>query len=375
MSAFKSVLIFGLLVIAYKQAFCYMGNTPVCGADHETYANLCALQFSGCGLLHHGECFASCDEDGNKRMSCGKDYVPVCGMDAVTYGNECRLKFYNIKKASDGPCNKDTYVASTPPRQCDCQDKDDRVLICSLNGVTFENQCVLNCSQQISQNFGACPTQCGCPKTYSPICGRDGRTYDNSCAMGCVGIKKYGKGPCMSLAYDCDSCSLVETPICGADGKNYRNLCSIKCKGTKAAHFGRCKIDDKPKDTCSQCSMLKAEICGTDGKSYLNECKCSCQGYDKCKKYSDGRCPDYSGFKCASCKGVISKVCGNKGETYDNMCYLKCAGDTLKWHGCCNAGQASQFQTQVNVQTWKQPTTTYNSGTNNYNVGVNVKSW
>jgi len=363
--------------------FCSFGQQTVCGVDYITYPNVCALQSSGVNMLHYGECSQIMTASGKLVVNCPHYYTPVCGVDLVTYGNQCRLKANKVALAYNGACNSSVYenlknnnfinkkfkknkvestevagaagesteVESTEvagaagestevkhkrfrhkrKRHCDCNGETSP--ICSLNGVTFESQCVLNCAQEIAQNFGACPTQCGCEKRYNPVCGIDGRTYDNPCILKCTHISKFGNGECNKLAENCKNCSLVPMPVCGVDNITYLNLCTIRCKNVKLQSFGACKVVANPAETCSQCSNLYNPICGTDGKNYQNECLCICK--PNCKKYSDGYCPDSNAYKCVECEGVISKVCGNDGKTYDNYCFLKCANVKQLYFGPC----------------------------------------
>lgn len=342
-----TIKVSAVLLLVYlcrsQGSFCSFGNQPVCGVDYITYPNQCALQVAGVNLKHYGECTQVMTADGNLVMNCPKTYSPVCGVDLITYANECRLQAKKVRKAFNGPCDaKPSYVPPVDPRACDCTGEDSP--ICSLGGVTFENQCVLNCSQQIAMNFGSCSTQCNCERRYDPVCGIDGRTYDNICLLNCVRIGKYGLGECSNLIQSCDYCSLVPLNVCGEDSKTYLNLCTLRCKGVKLQYFGQCKSTPNPGNTCSQCTDLYHPICGTDGKNYQNECLCTCQA--NCRKYSDGYCPDPNSYRCQQCVGVISKVCGKDGRTYDNYCFMQCEGADLMYHGPCAEAKKDKHKKQ-----------------------------
>ncbi len=71
--------------------------------------------------------------------------------------------------------------------------------VCSLGGFTFENECVLNCVQQVQQYSGPCKRITKCPSKYRPTCGVDGLTYDNKFIMNKVGVLGLGKGECPSI--------------------------------------------------------------------------------------------------------------------------------------------------------------------------------
>ncbi len=331
-----SIILSLLLVITglHSQVnLCPGGNYEVCGIDLVTYPSVCALQQALVSLLKVGRCTETRTADGTLVMSCPDLYEPVCGVDLVTYANECRAISRGVEIAYATPCNDATYVAPNPLPGCICD--GDAARVCALSGQTFENQCVLNCSGQITRNLGSCPVACDCDRKYEPVCGVDGRTYDNKCLLDCRQGVFIANGECRSLAAGCQNCSLIDLPVCGADGVSYLNLCSLRCAEQKLTNFGSCPTQPNPADTCKLCSDLHVPICGSDGKNYKNECLCTCQGTDTCQKYSDGTCPDPDSYKCQHCLGALSPTCGVDGKTYDNYCYLKCAGVKISHHGKC----------------------------------------
>ena len=311
--------------------FCPWGNYPVCGSDNITYENQCDLAVSYVELLHSGPC-RKYHKNGIYVTNCDQKYIPICGRDGVTYLNICRLEANNIIKAYDGPCGQPDYIShsinSENPiyLECNCIGSRFRPL-CSLNGNNYENECILNCSQQIPSSYEPCQSVCDCPKKYRPVCGVDGLTYDNKCTLNCVKVVQQGKGECPSLLRGCNFCSRVFLPVCGTNNITYRNLCEMRCNNVRFEHFGKCKEVIVKKFSCEYCSNAFSPICGTDGLNYQNECQCTCKG--NCKKYSNGKCPEHPGFDCKKCSNKRNPVCGSDGKTYDNSCFCNCSGNQV----------------------------------------------
>ena len=315
-----------------RNSFCPWGNYPVCGVDYKTYANQCALQIAYVEFKHVGACKKIRNEAGEYLANCPQIFEPVCGRDGVTYMNECRLEANNVVAAFKAPCTDINYVAQIPPLECNCLSSPFRP-ICSMGGDNYENECVLNCTQQISSNNNApCSSACECPKKYVPVCGVDGLTYDNKCTLDCVKVLKQGNGECPSILNGCQYCSDVFMPVCGANSKTYRNLCELKCNGQRFDYFGKCQEVLITNTNCNQCSDVFMPICGSDGINYQNECKCACKG--NCSKYSEGECPMQQNA-CTNCANELAPVCGNDGVTYDNSCLGQCAGAEIVNTGYC----------------------------------------
>lgn len=330
------ISIISLLIISLscRLDYCPWGNSPVCGVDSKTYPNQCALAGAYVELRHMGACRISRHRSGEVVTNCSQVYEPVCGRDGVTYLNECRLEVNKTVVAFHGPCANPNFIPHKPALVCNCLNAPFQP-VCSLGGENYENECVLNCTQQIAQSVNSpCEAPCDCPKKYQPVCGVDGFTYDNKCTLNCVKVLKQGNGECASLLRGCEYCSDVFMPVCGALGKTFRNLCELKCNGSRFDHFGKCDLIHVKKTTCDLCSSVHMPICGTDGVNYQNECMCTCGG--NCQKYSEGRCPTMRNDSCSVCRGQINLGCGEDGVTYDNSCFAECAGVRLQYNGACN---------------------------------------
>lgn len=180
----------------------------VCGSDGRTYRNGCELFCSTINRspdefcltqVHAGKCSDSpcvCEE------SC--DYM--CGSDGRNYGNECTMNCAQqfttcLQKVKNGKCG-----------HCDCTPEENP--ICGSDCVSYTNDCTFECRQEVDLflhklHDGECkeecvarePPKCECSNQCEPVCGSNGRTYDNECKLQCAQqiesyLKKVNDGVC-----------------------------------------------------------------------------------------------------------------------------------------------------------------------------------
>ena len=362
---------------------CPFGNEPICGSDNITYRNKCDLNKSTAIYQHKGQCvFTQSATNPNELVAnCTNDFRPVCGNDGVTYGNECRMRYRGIKMAYGGPCGVENYDPIIfKNKSCNCSYEWHPV--CTRNSnINFENLCFVRCIHQLEGSFDACKSPCDCPVEYDPVCSLEGITYDNMCQLECGGAAPNRQGECESILFDCETgCSRMFVPVCASDGNTYRNSCVTLCKDLKIVKTGICDKDSKNPDKqknvknsqseksieaiCERCSrqIRVAPVCAEDGVTYENECQCQCQNDGVCPKYANGPCPKFNEFqdKCAQCKNSpLDPVCGNDHRTYDNLCYLQCNRRALYKKGICNSfapPQANSFDMRTNQSFRKQQT-------------------
>ncbi|XP_056014050.1 ovoinhibitor-like [Ostrea edulis] len=234
---------------------CPYSLLPVCGKDGVTYDNECAMKCVGISKLNDGECV-------EQPCVCPLNIDPICGKDGKTYDNECLMNCASVKKKKKGPCKtkvltseEDTPVLSSADETV-CLCNRLYLPVCGTDGVTYNNECLMNCEGISKLNDGECVEQpCGCQLNIDPICGKDGKTYDNECLMNCASVSKKKKGPCKTEVLISEDetpvlssadepvcmCTFIYFPVCGADGVTYNNECLMTCHNVKMGYEGTCK--------------------------------------------------------------------------------------------------------------------------------------
>ncbi len=115
----------------------------------------------------------------------------VCGSDGITYRNACTAECAGVEVARMGPC--DAVVECSPERRC------------PEGQVCRSGRCVSD--------------DCGCAPVRAPVCSEDGITFPNSCLLACARADLAYPGPCVADACrtrdDCEAderCEPVPEP-------------------------------------------------------------------------------------------------------------------------------------------------------------------
>lgn len=328
---------------------CFLGSTPVCATDGNTYANRCVLIILGKTYSYDGSCTftapAPVTAPANKvsqtenngyppfgdpltqnACPCNTLFNPVCS-NGVTYLNACYATDCAGKTVTSfGPCGKNNPTTLTNPK--DCTGCAYAVALVCLNTVTFQSACVATCAGTGAQTTGACVNPCGCSNRFEPVCGADGITYNNNCLANCNGTTIVRNSTCPNGApSQCPHCAGYTEPVCGVDGVTYDNRCYLDCVGVKKYSDWGCPSTNKK---CNCNKKLYLPVCGIDQRTYGNECLLNCTTI---RKAYNGVCRD--GIDCSYCRGVDNPICGRDGRTYKNECQLECKGIQPLYYGAC----------------------------------------
>ncbi|KAH7642712.1 agrin-like isoform x4 [Dermatophagoides farinae] len=151
---------------------------PVCGSNHQNYANECEMRSYACSrqiditVLHHGvcgQCYPECQYYSKCQLNeknipecicpqvCIRVDQPVCGDNGVTYENECELRVAS--------CRIRKQIKIQFNSSCDlCHN-----VICHYGATCVDGECL--CTDNCQNNL------------VEPLCANDGNTYRNECEM------------------------------------------------------------------------------------------------------------------------------------------------------------------------------------------------
>ncbi|TRY71202.1 hypothetical protein TCAL_10671 [Tigriopus californicus] len=181
------------------------------------------------GLAVYLSAITMVQTQGDQLCPCSKIHVPVCGVDGHTYANRCLAE-----------CS---YVDIACENECPCR------------GRNYEDRFEFVPPSQTA------PSACVCPKIYSPVCGTNGQTYNNQCHADCQ------PGVIVKCKQACP---------CGNGGQNdYYNTGD--------------RIINPNNDSACRCSKIYQPVCGSDGYAYGNECLAECNPNVRVLCY--GKCP------------------------------------------------------------------------------------
>lgn len=205
---------------ALPSCVCTREFIPICGSDGQTYSNQCQFDCAkaknlNLTVMKMGLCNSEPRRDS---CICTLDYTPVCGTDGTTYPNSCSVgcaqsQGTSVEIKHFGQCEKVTPIG-------DCVCTREKRPQCGSNGVTYSNPCTLKCATGktgVTLAYeGACenvplpismlfpylrnkrsqPDDCICNRNIKPVCGVNGVTYNNSCLLECAGQVMAKTGRC-----------------------------------------------------------------------------------------------------------------------------------------------------------------------------------
>ncbi|XP_017778282.1 PREDICTED: serine protease inhibitor dipetalogastin-like [Nicrophorus vespilloides] len=146
------VIIFALVsvlaIVVADDCECTREYNPVCANNELTYENPCLLRCAqetddALQFFYPGECGSP-----NFNCPCTREYRPFCGTNDYTYANPCLFRcakktFEFIEIAYKGKCGN---PRTTSKFECGCSFLYNPV--CASNGVTYSNECDLECDQK-----------------------------------------------------------------------------------------------------------------------------------------------------------------------------------------------------------------------------------
>ncbi|KAM3719107.1 Agrin [Dirofilaria immitis] len=343
-------------------------SSPVCSNDGIDYPSLCHLQAHACktkrneSVKYYGKCDPCkdfvcsagtiCKVTSDRRAECRCSQQcsmysdPVCATDGNTYENECLMSVSSCRHDSEVMIyHKGRCKENNPCKLVHCSD----VETCHIqeNGTA-----ICKCIQY-------------CPPVTKPICSINGKTYENECVMR--------RSACMSNMYDAvrhigpcgfgvcvgyDGCRPFEVcvdrnghPVCECEtcdsqlNEKYSGVCD-GCTNVHCEFYAICVSDGVGNGSCrcpDQCDYDNSgTICATDGITYLSECHmrlAACQQQKFIVIAFRGFCDSCSSVVCLDgqqCEDGIcscpnncpdatenSTVCGSDGMLYPSKCHLK----------------------------------------------------
>ncbi|VBB29084.1 unnamed protein product [Acanthocheilonema viteae] len=373
-------------------------SSPVCSNDGIDYPSLCHLRAHACKTKHnesvkyYGKCDPCkdficsagtiCKVTADRRVECrcsqqcAMHSDPVCATDGNTYENECLMSvsacrhdkeiliYHKGRCKEDNPCKlihcsdlETCHIQENGTATCECIQYCPPVTkpVCSINGKTYENECVMRRSACLSKIHNAV--------RHTGPCGFGVCTGYDGCGPSEVCIDRNGHPVC-----ECESCDLQLNEVCASDGITYANECKMRlescltgkfiyqkysgvcdgCANVRCEFYATCVSDETGSGSCqcpNQCTYDNSgTICATDGNTYRSEChmrQAACQQQKFIVIAFRGSCDSCSSTICldeqqcedgicscpSNCPDVTenSTVCGSDGIFYPSKCHLRMA--------------------------------------------------
>ena len=370
---------------------CPLVYDPVCGADGNTYVNVCGAALSNVRIAHQGICNASmecdwpCTEPNPElRFVCADGNIVRNRIDCQ--GNvSCPYVVSRHYVCPDGSEKNDPADCSLPASFTAAPAGIQTIYVCSDGReVAGEADCSANCVPatlavtHVSTDFGSggahalvyecwdgsyvkspkdCPAFCGqncrCGNEYSPVCV-NGRTYRNPCLARCDGATAYTEGrcgqpPCASVNEACTPAGLIGSsslthlaafanPSCCEEGSycSANRVCVpqeiCKPKGEKCSRpnvtYSMAYVPSQQGDCCAGLYCDESSICSERSSCGTSGSPCGyASGLAAAPAYLGACC---EGYTCSQNKCAIDQCVAEYGS---------CRSDAE----CCNGMECSDF--------------------------------
>ncbi|MFN3200602.1 MAG: Kazal-type serine protease inhibitor domain-containing protein [Bradymonadia bacterium] len=315
------------------EAECPSTVEQVCGADGRTYRNACTAECARQEVVARGPCAAAqCDDDNpcpsgqmcqanrcvDTPCSCTDEQEPVCSTEGNTWRNRCVMNCRGEELA---------YVGACVRRQCDpyaglpnqCPEGTECFPAVSLPGNTRrctldprDPECIFEC--RVSPDVQRCRSsdQCG-----NGVCYIAPGANAGICTQAC---RLEGEDTCPG-ALACASVTLQDLP-------EEAGACLLPCASPRETSIcfdpQVCNPDDAGRLFCQSCSCDPDEqqpVCA-NGTTYPSPCFAFCAGVER-GELTRGPCAEAPPAFCPDCPADPRPTCG-EGRVYASSCEALC---------------------------------------------------
>lgn len=331
------------------EAECPSTVSLVCGADGQTYRNRCTAECAEVEVASTGACTdrrcgpeAACPEDlvcndegrcVEPPCSCEPEQRPVCSTEGHTWANACLMACRGESLEYEGACVRrrcDPYsnVQGQCPSGTQC-----------LPAITLpENlarcvsdprspSCIYEC--RATPEVQVCSDHDDCPS--GAVCYMAPEARVGICAQACR-TEEARAAACRGILV------CAEVPLRGVE--EGVGACLLPCAsvGETATCFDPqvCTPDLGGRPFCQSCPCdpeAGSPVCA-DGVTYINACFAQCAGHAR-EDLTAGECSGAPPAFCPDCPADPSPVCADDRRLYNTACEALCEGATPSGDASC----------------------------------------
>ena len=297
----------------------------------------------------------SLPSDSKSNCSCPNIYQPVCGVNGITYPSRCHLSCASTTLLSSGPCagQPSGYVPTQNSQGCPQCVAIPTQPVCGSGGVTYDNQCILQCRGASLLYQGSCnpASTSQYPNTQYPNTQYPNPQYPNPQYPN----TQYPNPQYPNTQYPNTQYPNTQYPNTQYPSTQYPPQTSFSSTTYPSTNPGSPVVTTP---TSCYCADIDNQVCGTDNRTYQNECVLACARQTLLRS---GACstganvitpallnsatsnasaiqptnPINSSISGCNCPPSGSQVCATTRVTYANICEMSCRGGILAHAGPC----------------------------------------